>query len=102
MFTVLDPVDANLHYVFNYYCVSSSFFGWSPWQRSDMILVEVSKRAYDMVNYISIYMVILCLWNLCKPDMVPVSIYVEWTLFESESNQWHADSDLVSCWLHAF
>ena len=28
-------------------------FGWPPCQRSDMILMEVSQRAYDMIHYIS-------------------------------------------------
>ena len=27
--------------------------------------------------YIRIIWLLVCLWNLCKPDMVPVSIYVE-------------------------
>ena len=28
-------------------------FGWPPCQRSDMILMEVSQLAYDMIHYIS-------------------------------------------------
>ena len=28
-------------------------FGWPPCQRSDMILMEVSQHAYDMIHYIS-------------------------------------------------
>ena len=47
------PVVANLHYVFNHCCVCSLFFGWPPCQRSDMILMEVSQRAYDLIHYIS-------------------------------------------------
>ena len=46
------PVDANLHYVFNHYCMLF-LFGWPPCQRSYMILMEVSQRAYDMIHYIS-------------------------------------------------
>ena len=29
-------------------------FGWPPCQRSDMILMEVSQRAYDIINFISV------------------------------------------------
>ena len=39
---------------------------------------------YDW-QYIRIIWLLLCLWNLCKPDLVPVSIYVESILSESES-----------------
>ena len=28
-------------------------FGWPPCQRSDMILMEVSQHAYDVIHYIS-------------------------------------------------
>ena len=35
--------------------------------------------------YIRIIWLLVCLWNSCKPDMVPVSIYVEKFLSESES-----------------
>ena len=63
MFTVLDPL-----LEFTYHLLSSwrkfalfiqsllcmlFLFGWPPCQRSDMILMEVSQRAYDMIHYIS-------------------------------------------------
>ena len=133
-FTVLDPLlGFTNHLLFSWrkfaLCIQSLLcmlflFGWPPCQRSDMILMEVSQHAYDMIHYISglfgyfyvceiyvdpiwylylfmlnkfwydlngglptclwydslyirIIWLLLCLWNLCKPDMVPVSIYVE-------------------------
>ena len=63
MFTVFDPL-----LEFTYHLLSSwskfalciqlllcmlFLFGWPPCQRSDMILMEVSQRAYDMIHYIS-------------------------------------------------
>ena len=85
LFTVFDPL-----LEFTYHLLSSwskfalciqlllcmlFLFGWPPCQRSDMILMEVSQRAYDMIHYIS--RLFGYSWNLCKPDMVPLSIYVE-------------------------
>ena len=59
-------------------------FGWPPCQRSDMTLVEVSQHAYDYL-YIRTIVLFVFLRNSCKPDMVLVYIFVEWTLSESES-----------------
>ena len=63
MFTVLDPLlDFTYHLLFSWrkfaLCIQSLLcmlflFGWPPWQRSDMILMEVSQHAYDMIHYIS-------------------------------------------------
>ena len=63
MFTVLDPLlEFTYHLLFSWRkfasCIQSLLcmlflFGWPPCQRSDMILMEVSQHAYDMVHYIS-------------------------------------------------
>ena len=71
------PVDANLHYVFNHYCVCSSFPGGLHAVRYDLNGGLPTCPWYDSI-YIRIIWLLLCLWNLCKPDMVPVSIYVEY------------------------
>ena len=63
MFTVLDPLlEFTYHLLFSWrkfalfiqslLCMLF-LFGWSPCQRSDMILMEVSQHAYDMIHYIS-------------------------------------------------
>ena len=48
-------------------------FGWPPFQRSDMTLVEVSQHAY---GYLCIRTIVLFVFlrNSCKPDMVLVYI----------------------------
>ena len=63
MFTVLDPLlEFTYHLLFRWrkfaLCIQSLLcmlflFGWPPCQRSDMILMEVSQHAYDMIHYIS-------------------------------------------------
>ena len=63
MFTVLDPLlEFTYHLLFSWrkfaLCIQSLLcmlflFGWPPCQRSDMILMEVSQHAYDMIHYIS-------------------------------------------------
>ena len=63
MFTVLDPLlEFTSHLLFSWrkfaLCIQSLLcmlflFGWPPCQRSDMILMEVSQHAYDMIHYIS-------------------------------------------------
>ena len=63
MFTVLDPLlEFTYHLLFSWHkfalCIKSLLcmlflFGWPPCQRSDMILMEVSQHAYDMIHYIS-------------------------------------------------
>ena len=63
MFTVLDPLlEFTYHLQFSWrkfaLCIQSLLcmlflFGWPPCQRSDMILMEVSQHAYDMIHYIS-------------------------------------------------
>ena len=63
MFTVLDPsLEFTYHLLFSWrkfaLCIQSLLcmlflFGWPPCQRSDMILMEVSQHAYDMIPYIS-------------------------------------------------
>ena len=63
MFTVLDPLLEFTYHLLSCWrkfalCIQSllcTLFlsGWPPCQRSDMILMEVSQRAYDMIHYIS-------------------------------------------------
>ena len=63
MFTVLDPLlEFTYHLLFSWrkfaLCIQSLLcmlflFGWPPCQRSDMILMEVSQHANDMIHYIS-------------------------------------------------
>ena len=63
MFTVLDPLlEFTYHLLFSWrkfaLCIQSLLcmlflFGWPPCQRSDVILMEVSQHAYDMIHYIS-------------------------------------------------
>ena len=63
MFTVLDPLlEFTYHLLFSWrkfaLCIQSLLcmlflFGWPPCQRSNMILMEVSQHAYDMIHYIS-------------------------------------------------
>ena len=63
MFTVLDPLlEFTYHLLFSWrkfaLCIQSLLcmlflFGWPPCQRSDMILMEVSQHAYDMIHNIS-------------------------------------------------
>ena len=63
MFTVLDPLlEFTYHLLFSWrkfaLCIQSLLcilflFGWPPCQQSDMILMEVSQHAYDMIHYIS-------------------------------------------------
>ena len=63
MFTVLDPLlESTYHLLFSWrkfaLCIQSLLcmlflFGWPPCQRSDIILMEVSQHAYDMIHYIS-------------------------------------------------
>ena len=63
MFTVLDPLlEFTYHLLFSWrkfaLCIQSLLCmlflsGWPPCQRSDMILMEVSQHAYDMIHYIS-------------------------------------------------
>ena len=63
MFTVLDPLlEFTCHLLFSWrklaLCIQSLLcmlflFGWPPCKRSDMILMEVSQHAYDMIHYIS-------------------------------------------------
>ena len=63
MFTVLDPLlEFTCHLLFSWrkfaLCIQSLLcmlflFGWPPCQRSDMILMEVSQHAYDMIHFIS-------------------------------------------------
>ena len=63
MFKVLDPLlEFTYHLLFSWrkfaLCIQSLLcmlflFGWPPCQRSDMILMEVSQHAYDMIHYIS-------------------------------------------------
>ena len=68
------PVDAN--YV-NFCCVCSSFSVASMSAvRYDLNGGLPTYLWYDSL-YIRIIWLLVCLWNLCKPDMVPVSIYVE-------------------------
>ena len=63
MFTVLNSLlEFTYHLLFSWrkfaLCIQSLLcmlflFGWPPYQRSDMILMEVSQHAYDMIHYIS-------------------------------------------------
>ena len=63
MFTVLDPLlEFTYHLLFSWrkfaLCIQSLLcmlflFEWPPCQRSDIILMEVSQHAYDMIHYIS-------------------------------------------------
>ena len=63
MFTVLDPLlEFTYHRLSGWrkfaLCIQSLLcmlflFGWPLCQRSDMIIMEVSQRAYDMIHYIS-------------------------------------------------
>ena len=63
MFTVLDPLlEFTYHLLLSWrkfaLCIQSLLcmlflFGWPPYQRSDMILMEVAQHAYDMIHYIS-------------------------------------------------
>ena len=65
MFTVLDPLLEFTYHLLSSWrkfalCIQSLLcmlflFGWPPYpcQPSDMILMEVSQRAYDMIHYIS-------------------------------------------------
>ena len=63
MFTVLDPLlEFTYHLLFIWrkfaLCIQSLLYmlfllGWPPCQRTDMILMEVSQHAYDMIHYIS-------------------------------------------------
>ena len=63
MFTVLDPLLEFTYYLLSCWrkfalCIQSllcTLFlsGWPPCSRSDMILMEVSQRAYDMIHCIS-------------------------------------------------
>ena len=63
MFTVLDPLLEFTYHLLSSWrkfalCIQSLLcmlflFGWPPCQRSDMILMEVCQRAYDMIHYIS-------------------------------------------------
>ena len=78
MFTVLDPLlEFTYHLLFSWrkfaLCIQSLLcmlflFGWPPCQRSDMILMEVSQHAYDMIHYIS---GLFGYFNVCE-------IYVNW------------------------
>ena len=62
MFTVLDPLlEFTYHLLFSWrkfaLCIQSLLcmlflFEWPPCQLSDMILMEVSQHAYDMIHYI--------------------------------------------------
>ena len=88
MFTVLDPLLEFTYHLLSSWrkfalCIQSLLcmlfcFGWTPCQRSDMMLMGglPTCQWYDSL-YIRIIWLLVCLWNLCKPDMVPVSIYVE-------------------------
>ena len=63
MFTVLDPLLEFTYHLLSCWrkfalCIQSLLCmlflsGWHPCQRSDMILMEVSQRAYDIIHYIS-------------------------------------------------
>ena len=63
MFTVLDPLLEFTYHLLSCWrkftqCIQLLLCmlflsGWPPCQRSDMILMEVSQRAYDMIHYIS-------------------------------------------------
>ena len=63
MFTVLDPLLEFTYHLLSCWrkfalCIQSLLCmlflsGWPPCQRSYMILMEVSQRAYDMIHYIS-------------------------------------------------
>ena len=63
MFTVLDPLLEFTYYLLFSWrkfalCIKSLLcmlflFGWPPCQWSDMILMEVSQHAYDMIHYVS-------------------------------------------------
>ena len=93
MFTVLDPLLEFTYHLLSSWrkfvlCIQSLlcmlfFFGWLPCQRSGMILMEVSQRAYDMIHYISglygylyvceiyvnlIWYLYLCWIIFCEPE----------------------------------
>ena len=63
MFTVLDPLLEFTYHLLSCWrkftlCIQLLLCmlfisGWPPCQRSDVILMEVSQRAYDMIHYIS-------------------------------------------------
>ena len=63
MFTVLDPLlEFTYHLLLSWrkfaLCIQSLLcmlflFGWPTCQRSDMILMEVTQHAHDMIHYIS-------------------------------------------------
>ena len=63
MFTVLDPLlEFTYHLLSSWHkfalCIQSLLcmlflLGWPPCQQSDIILMEVSQRAYDMIPFIS-------------------------------------------------
>ena len=63
LFTVLDPLPEFTYHLLSscrkfVLCIQSLLcmlflFAWPPCQRSEMILMGVSQRAYDMINYIS-------------------------------------------------
>ena len=91
MFTVLDPLlKFTYHLLFSWLqiCIMYSIIAFPvasmPAVRYDLNGGLPTCLWYDSL-YIRIIWLLLCLWNLCKPDMVPVSIYVEYILSESES-----------------
>ena len=94
MFTVLDPLHEFTYHLLSSWrkfalCIQSLLrmlflFGWSPCQRSDMIWVEVSQRAYNMIHYISGLFGYLYVCEIYV-NLIPVPIYFEYILSGSES-----------------
>ena len=86
MFTVLDPLLEFTYHLLSSWrkfalCIQSLLcmlflFGWPPCQvRYNLNGGLPTCLWYDSL-YIRIIWLLLCLCNSCKPDMVPVSIYV--------------------------
>ena len=108
MFTVLDPVLefsnhllSSLTQIFIMYPIFTVYA--LPFRVAAMPAVRYDLNGglstclwYDSL-YIRIIWLLVCLWNVCKPDMVPVSIYFELNLSESESESNHDYS--YSSWL---
>ena len=72
------PINRKLRYV-SYHCMCMFVFGWPPCQRSNMTLMEVFQLTLDLLYFLNISL----LYDdatFCKPDMVFVSILVEYSL----------------------
>ena len=81
--------------------------GWPPCQRSDMILMEVSQRAYDMIHYISglfgyfydyeIYVNLIWYLYLFMLNKFCLSLSLSLSPFEDIMKSWCIN--VYDCWL---